>query len=255
MKISVFLKIFITLACLMAINLYAETAKEAETTRGNCNEGDVEETFWFTFTDTDGDGKWDWISGKKCDGTLENRPLEENEMSMGRSINGQTSNVISGDIVSGSSFIIELLDGYNNEVAHLIFNHTTQSYSLNWLPITPGINNPSRSSNRENEENRLSEKDLSLINKMIKIYKGNDFDFQLYPNPSNNLLKIKTKNFKPNTYNVVISNLDGNTQLNQDYNFGDNELLEINIGTLSNGVYIISIYTESQTISKKFVVE
>ena len=232
--------------------LLSETAKAPETLRGNCGEGHVETTFWFTLTDTDGDGKWDWISGKKCDGTYENRPLEEHEMSLGRSINGETTEVISGEIESGSSFVIELVDDSNEVIAHLDYDNSSQSYSLVWLPPTPQSNN---TKNNSRMDGKLNEKDLNQINRMKNIYLGYDFDFEMYPNPNNKILKIKTKNIKPNIYNMIITKIDGVFQSNENIDLRDKNDLEINISDLTTGIYIISIYIDNKTISKKLIVE
>lgn len=232
--------------------------KPAETSRGNCPDTAQEDSFWFTFTDTDGDGEWDWISGKKCDGTLENRALEEDEISFSRALSGE-ADVSSGTVANGMDFVLELKDDNGNSAASLTYVASTASYTLTWLAPPPAAYSPEEDyeSDRHDSKsnNHLSDSDKLLIRKMEKIYKGINSEMKVFPNPSQETISIQLRNFDNSDGTIIISDLNGKKVFNNNIGqISDNHTIELNTSQLQTGTYIITVFSGTNSISQKIIV-
>ncbi|MBP7497538.1 MAG: T9SS type A sorting domain-containing protein [Bacteroidales bacterium] len=77
-------------------------------------------------------------------------------------------------------------------------------------------------------------------------------NFNIYPNPANDLLSVDINNNENNLQNISLYNSTGKliaTYYNSDI---INNRLQINISDLNQGIYIINVYTDNGTYSKKF---
>ncbi len=74
---------------------------------------------------------------------------------------------------------------------------------------------------------------------------------QIYPLPAHNFLYLKTKN---NTIirKIRIVNLSGQTVLNK--NTGT-KTCHLDVSTVQTGVYILTVYTDDKTISRKITIK
>lgn len=70
-------------------------------------------------------------------------------------------------------------------------------------------------------------------------------DFEIYPNPANNLLTIK----KVNVQHVVILNINGQVMLRQDFSN------TVDVSTLPKGMYFIKVSSADGFATKKFIKE
>jgi len=231
--------------------LFAALPKEAETTRGNCDEGDPVDTYWFTFTDTDGDGEWDWISGRKCDGTLENRALNEDGTSFG-TISGNSS-VMSGSVTANSNFTIRLNDNNGNPLAHLIYNSVTQTYTLFWLPAAP--QQQPIENNLPPINQNLDEKDKLQIAHFINEYKGSPKKFKVYPNPSTKSVSLDLNNYIGKNIEILISNIEGKEIIRKEYENLSENLILLNFDTYPKGIYFISVFSGTNSVTQKIIIE
>ena len=77
----------------------------------------------------------------------------------------------------------------------------------------------------------------------------NDFPFSIYPNPSNNLVTLKTLNNDFETYNVTIISITGAVVYAS--NFIPNTA--INISELSKGIYFINITNKKTSYTSKLI--
>ena len=103
------------------------------------------------------------------------------------------------------------------------------------------------------EENgtALDSLDIIVYNSFLSIDKQDAYQFQIYPNPTSNLLNIKTENLDDNL-NVTISDLTGKKILTQQIINGKTQL---NIEHLSKGVYIYTIRKDRSILkTEKLVV-
>jgi hypothetical protein len=163
------------------------------------------------------------------------------------------SKVISGSVKSNSDFIISLDDKLGNPYANLKYNSITQTYSLIWLPVAPQQKtneNPLPQSKRN-----LSEKDKLLIAHYINDYKGSSNKFQVFPNPATKTISLDLNNYIGKNIKLIVSNIEGKEIINKEIeNLGEN-LLNLNLETYPKGVYFISIFNGSNTVTKKIIVE
>lgn len=80
--------------------------------------------------------------------------------------------------------------------------------------------------------------------------KNSDLKIQLYPNPVNEQLFIKS--FETIATNVEIYNAIGKRVLKQKYSSNN---VKLNLNGFVKGVYFVKIATEATTISRKVIVE
>ena len=73
-------------------------------------------------------------------------------------------------------------------------------------------------------------------------------NFELYPNPANNVLYVKT--YGGNEIKISILSTDGKVIQSNRY---QNENIEIDISDLNTGIYILRFENQNHLISKKFV--
>ena len=74
--------------------------------------------------------------------------------------------------------------------------------------------------------------------------------FNIFPNPAHNIVTITGENLK----NISLADNSGRTVLTKDA--GNNKSIEIEVGHLPKGVYLLSVTTTSgYTQSEKLVVE
>ncbi len=75
--------------------------------------------------------------------------------------------------------------------------------------------------------------------------------FKIYPNPTNEMLTVKINEVHLNTV-VKIFTIHGQEVYSKKT---DNDMLEINVSELSNGMYFINVLTNNHTYIKKFIKE
>ncbi|MFT6815676.1 MAG: hypothetical protein ACJAZ3_001586 [Sphingobacteriales bacterium] len=68
---------------------------------------------------------------------------------------------------------------------------------------------------------------------------NSDFDFNIYPNPSTNFIKIATKGALIQAVEIV--DLNGRTVVSKQGNFSTNQ--QIDISTITNGIYYAKVFT------------
>ncbi len=100
----------------------------------------------------------------------------------------------------------------------------------------------------------------SLSNKLIPttLDPKSDFQFGVYPNPSNGVFNVKYEVLKPSDVSITIYDLTGKIvqsvvqQMNQ---HAGNYIIPVSLSNLSNGIYICKIVTSEKEKAIKFVVE
>ena len=81
-----------------------------------------------------------------------------------------------------------------------------------------------------------------------------DSDVMVYPNPTSGDITIQLPEEKYNSdMNIVMYNSIGQMVSNQKY--GDDQRTTVNLGNLENGMYILQIRDENNTVSKRIVLE
>jgi len=73
----------------------------------------------------------------------------------------------------------------------------------------------------------------------------------LYPNPSDDYIKIRYQNILPNSYKIF----DLNGRLINSKIINNEDDLEINVGSFERGLYFISISSGENTDNLKFLVK
>ena len=95
---------------------------------------------------------------------------------------------------------------------------------------------------------------LDLVNDVPVIISSLDEEIEattaIFPNPAKNTLNITSYNTKVNS--VEIYNLNGQLVLNKTLN---TYLSQINISSLTSGIYIVDIKSENTTIKRKLIIE
>lgn len=81
----------------------------------------------------------------------------------------------------------------------------------------------------------------------------NEMPFFIYPNPANNIITIQYNNTKPALFTAFIYNSMG--QLVNDYTGIDTTPFQIDISTLTSGLYYFKIATKYVTFNNKFIVQ
>ena len=82
---------------------------------------------------------------------------------------------------------------------------------------------------------------------------ANDFSLTMYPNPSSNLVNFKLENTLENNVIVEIVSIDGK-QI-KSINLTNNQNTQIDISTLSQGLYITNFYADNVLIASKKLVK
>jgi hypothetical protein len=75
--------------------------------------------------------------------------------------------------------------------------------------------------------------------------------FSVYPNPANQFVSIDI-NENDVWKNVVISDLSGKTVLSQEVS---GSVMKLQLGNLGNGMYIISLQSETASTSSKLIIK
>lgn len=88
-----------------------------------------------------------------------------------------------------------------------------------------------------------------------KNFTDNDFEIQLYPNPSGmNYVTLEIKGIgEDSAIKVVITDLLGKVFTNQTYNIGKSQIL-LNIQNLSSGLYVVHVKAEDKFKSSKLII-
>lgn len=84
---------------------------------------------------------------------------------------------------------------------------------------------------------------------IIVVRNNSSSNLVIYPNPSNGLFNIETYN----SIEVVISSISG--QIIDRFSFGENSKNEIDISNKSKGIYLLSIFSKDETITRRIIVE
>lgn len=100
----------------------------------------------------------------------------------------------------------------------------------------------------------------SISNKIIQstLDPKNDFQFGVYPNPSNGVFNVKYEVLKPSDVSVTIYDLTGKlvqSIVNQSNQHTGNYIIPVSLGNISNGIYICKIVTSEKEEAIKFVIE
>jgi len=78
--------------------------------------------------------------------------------------------------------------------------------------------------------------------------------FEIYPNPTQNEFKVQCSEFKVGEAEIEIYDLNGRKLLEKHFLAG-NETTEVDVSGLQNGVYMIQLQFENQTVSKKLIIQ
>lgn len=81
----------------------------------------------------------------------------------------------------------------------------------------------------------------------------NDNTINIFPNPASENLTIKNPNTSMQNYVITIKNIQGQEVLNENINFSTTH--SIDVGTLRNGVYILSLQNEKDNYVSKIVIK
>ena len=81
-----------------------------------------------------------------------------------------------------------------------------------------------------------------------------DFQVSFFPNPAKDVLTINKGTLTDSNYTFSIVDMQGKTVLTQKFE-NTNLLQQINVQQLNRGIYLAIIETQTQTISKKIVIE
>ncbi len=80
------------------------------------------------------------------------------------------------------------------------------------------------------------------------------FDFQLYPNPVNEVVRIKCPEFITKNCQVELLDMNGITMIEKQFAAGHRQV-EIDVIDLKSGVYFCTIKTDKKSSSKKLIIE
>jgi len=83
----------------------------------------------------------------------------------------------------------------------------------------------------------------------------NNLKYKLFPNPCENILNIDFGDFKEKATTVSIYSITGIEVLKSDIKMLTKNLLQLDISSLSKGMYFVEIKNDQQSIIKKFVKE
>lgn len=132
----------------------------------------------------------------------------------------------------------ELIEGTNTLTAVITDNSNLQDIdnheSIHFYTVTWTIDNST-----------LSTFDIAA--------EENRFDIQIFPNPTENILSIKSKNSKGSNMSVDITSIDGKVVFQTD--LLNLETNEININQLSRGIYILNFYSDSTLLMSKKIIK
>ena len=81
----------------------------------------------------------------------------------------------------------------------------------------------------------------------------NNFDISLYPNPSSDLINIKTKNTLNKSLKLKVISLDGKKITSKI--LSNIEIQQLDISKFSKGIYITNFYSENVLIASKKIVK
>ncbi len=79
-----------------------------------------------------------------------------------------------------------------------------------------------------------------------------DINVNLYPNPADESIFIKINNYQGDLYEIKISDMAGKQVMSEQMK---QNFIKINIGKLKQGLYLISIVSDSFIFNKKFIVK
>ena len=83
----------------------------------------------------------------------------------------------------------------------------------------------------------------------------NNVEFSVYPNPNTGQFIVELNNLDNNEYTIEIRNIIGQLVVNETVNDSNgNFYKKMNLNTGKNGVYFISLVSESGKITKKLIV-
>lgn len=96
--------------------------------------------------------------------------------------------------------------------------------------------------------------DFCVISTGINIQKPDTpVSFSIFPNPANDVLKIKFNNEINNKVKITITNILGEIIKQTEYNKIPEKILELGIFNFQNGIYFISVETSYGIITKKLI--
>ena len=116
-----------------------------------------------------------------------------------------------------------------------------------FIPGFPIISNHSSNDDLNSTNGKFNNNNTTSINQIV--------DFHLYPNPTKGSLFLNLKEMLSQNGSIQIYNSFGQKVKGWDFENLANDVKELNLANLNNGVYLISIQFENhKMITKKFVV-
>jgi len=82
----------------------------------------------------------------------------------------------------------------------------------------------------------------------------NESEFNLYPNPANNMAFVELSNQTQGNVSMTLTDLTGKVIATRSYNVTGKTQLPIKVNNLAKGTYIVTIQTNGVSSQKKLVV-
>jgi len=157
-------------------------------------------------------------------------------------VNNTTNNNSCNDLQYANVFNTDVLDMDEN---YMSYASTTWMFSNDQVNVMQATLNTT-----ETNGGRLSLKNSNVSTNCSGIISSstniNSKNIGMYPNPNTGRLFFNSSN---NIKTIIITNIIGETVFANE-NISSNH---ININSLNNGIYFVTIYTENQTVTKKIV--
>ena len=137
---------------------------------------------------------------------------------------GAQSQTITQQLISSSG------DEFKNNTYQLVWSigeTVTETFSANNQMLTEGFH----------QSNYI----ISAINQMSDL----EFEINLFPNPTTNLIQLKIQNDKLENLHFVISDLSGKMILSENLIIVNQQ---INLTKYLSGIYILSVYNQNQLL-------
>lgn len=212
-----------------------------------------------TCGDFDGDGDDELISGFN---SIDGPSIYKNETgtSIGTKIYDGSSYWILSSLAGGDLDLDgddELVSGFNSIHEGPAIYKSEDANSVCDVKIYDKIESYWNLSSLIIEKNPMPEDEVVVINSIIPNNNGNSFysssssSFNIYPNPSEGLIFLKTNFEDNNSFSFEIFNTNGQKIIE---GTGKNGVKKIDLNKFPNGMYFINIRTNSKSYQKKFIV-
>jgi hypothetical protein len=150
---------------------------------------------------------------------------------------------------AGHAFVLDGYQGSSNDYYH--FNFGWSGYANGNFYITNINPNPGGIGGGSYNFTQNQEGIFNLIKGNTGIEEVSDNQVEVYPNPAAGLVNIDFKAISNNKAKIEIFNLIGEKVMEKVINANNNQL---NLSSLTKGIYYISIKSESLTLTKKITI-